>query len=73
MVSRQNLPGLSGHMQRDGHVAAALHGCGRHVWQDLALPEKLLWRPVSPKHAPGLSPIAHSPRDPILKNCRDAP
>lgn len=51
MVSRQNLSGLIGRMERDGHVAVAASGqdrrsrvvtmtaSGRHVWQDLALPK----------------------------------
>ena len=51
MVSRQNLSGLIGRMQRDGHVEIAPDGrdrrsrmvtmtkSGRHVWQDLALPK----------------------------------
>lgn len=51
MVSRQNLSGLVGRMQRDGHVAIAPGGqdrrarvvtmteSGRHVWQELALPK----------------------------------
>ena len=51
MVSRQNLSGLIGRMERDGHVEVAPHGrdrrsrvvtmtdSGRHVWQDLALPK----------------------------------
>lgn len=51
MVSRQNLSGLIGRMERDGHVAIAPDGRdrrsrvvtmterGRHVWQDLALPK----------------------------------
>jgi DNA-binding MarR family transcriptional regulator len=51
MVSRQNLSGLIGRMERDGHVAVAADGrdrrsrvvrmtnSGRHVWQDLALPK----------------------------------
>ena len=51
MVSRQNLSGLIGRMERDGHVAIAPDGrdrrsrvvtmtdSGRHVWQDLALPK----------------------------------
>jgi DNA-binding MarR family transcriptional regulator len=51
MVSRQNLSGLIGRMERDGHVAVASSGqdrrsrvvtmteSGRHVWQDLALPK----------------------------------
>ena len=51
MVSRQNLSGLIGRMERDGHVAVAPDGrdrrsrvvtmtnSGRHVWQDLALPK----------------------------------
>ncbi len=51
MVSRQNLSGLIGRMERDGHVAVAPHGqdrrsrvvtmtpSGRHVWQDLAQPK----------------------------------
>jgi len=50
-VSRQNLSGLIGRMERDGHVAVAASGqdrrsrvvtmteSGRHVWQDLALPK----------------------------------
>ena len=51
MVSRQNLSGLIGRMERNGHVAIAPDGSdrrsrlvtmtpsGRHVWQDLALPK----------------------------------
>lgn len=51
MVSRQNLSGLIGRMERDGHVTVAPSGqdrrsrvvtmtdSGRHVWQDLALPK----------------------------------
>ncbi len=51
MVSRQNLSGLIGRMERDGHVEIAPDGrdrrsrvvtmtdSGRHVWQDLALPK----------------------------------
>ena len=51
MVSRQNLSGLIGRMERDGHVAIATAGqdrrsrvvtmtaSGRHVWQALALPK----------------------------------
>jgi DNA-binding MarR family transcriptional regulator len=51
MVSRQNLSGLIGRMERDGHVVVAPDGrdrrsrvvtmtdSGRHVWQDLALPK----------------------------------
>ena len=51
MVSRQNLSGLIGRMERDGHVEVAPDGrdrrsrvvtmtdSGRHVWQDLALPK----------------------------------
>ena len=51
MVSRQNLSGLIGRMERDGHVAVAPDGqdrrsrvvtmtdSGRHVWQALALPK----------------------------------
>ena len=51
MVSRQNLSGLIGRMERDGHVEIAPHGSdrrsrvvrmtasGRHVWQDLAQPK----------------------------------
>jgi DNA-binding MarR family transcriptional regulator len=51
MVSRQNLSGLIGRMQRDGHVAVAPDGrdrrsrvvtmteSGRHVWHVLALPK----------------------------------
>jgi DNA-binding MarR family transcriptional regulator len=51
MVSRQNLSGLIGRMERDGHVAIAPDGrdrrsrvvtmtdSGRHVWRDLALPK----------------------------------
>lgn len=51
MVSRQNLSGLIGRMERDGHVAVAADGrdrrsrmvrmtdSGRHVWQALALPK----------------------------------
>jgi DNA-binding MarR family transcriptional regulator len=51
MVSRQNLSGLIGRMERDGHVAIARDGqdrrsrvvtmtdSGRHVWHALALPK----------------------------------
>lgn len=51
MVSRQNLSGLIGRMERDGHVEVAPDGrdrrsrvvtmteSGRHVWQVLALPK----------------------------------
>jgi DNA-binding MarR family transcriptional regulator len=51
MVSRQNLSGLIGRMQRDGHIAITTDGrdrrsrvvtmtdSGRHVWQDLAQPK----------------------------------
>jgi DNA-binding MarR family transcriptional regulator len=51
MVSRQNLSGLIGRMERDGHVAIAADGrdrrsrvvtmtdSGRHVWRVLALPK----------------------------------
>ena len=51
MVSRQNLSGLIGRMERDGHVTVAPDGqdrrsrvvtmtdSGRHVWQQLALPK----------------------------------
>ncbi len=51
MVSRQNLSGLIGRMERDGHVAIRSDGqdrrsrivnmtdSGRHVWQALALPK----------------------------------
>ena len=51
MVSRQNLSGLIGRMERDGHLVVAPDGrdrrsrlvrmtdSGRHVWQDLALPK----------------------------------
>jgi DNA-binding MarR family transcriptional regulator len=51
MVSRQNLSGLIGRMERDGHLAIAPDGqdrrsrvvtmtkSGRHVWQALALPQ----------------------------------
>jgi DNA-binding MarR family transcriptional regulator len=51
MVSRQNLSGLIGRMERDGHVEIApddrdrrsrvvtMTTSGRHVWQDLALPK----------------------------------
>jgi DNA-binding MarR family transcriptional regulator len=51
MVSRQNLSGLIGRMERDGHVVVATDGrdrrsrvvtmtkSGRHVWRDLALPK----------------------------------
>ncbi len=51
MVSRQNLSGLVGRMERDGHVAIGADGrdrrsrivtmtpSGRHVWEDLALPK----------------------------------
>jgi DNA-binding MarR family transcriptional regulator len=50
-VSRQNLSGLLGRMERDGHVAMAADGrdrrsrlvtmttSGRHVWQVLAQPK----------------------------------
>jgi DNA-binding MarR family transcriptional regulator len=51
MVSRQNLSGLIGRMERDGHVVVAAGGrdrrsrvvtmtaSGRHVWQELAQPK----------------------------------
>jgi DNA-binding MarR family transcriptional regulator len=51
MVTRQNLSGLIGRMERDGHVAIAPDGqdrrsrvvtmteSGRHIWQALALPK----------------------------------
>jgi DNA-binding MarR family transcriptional regulator len=51
MVSRQNLSGLIGRMERDGHVTVAQGGqdrrsrvvtmtdSGRHVWRVLALPK----------------------------------
>ncbi len=51
MVSRQNLAGLIGRMERDGHVAIApdsrdrrsrvitMTEAGRHVWRDLAQPK----------------------------------
>lgn len=51
MVSRQNLSGLIGRMERDGHVVVAadgrdrrsrvvrMSGSGRHVWQELAQPK----------------------------------
>ena len=51
MVSRQNLSGVIGRMERDGHVAIAPDGhdrrsrvvtmtdSGRHVWHALALPK----------------------------------
>lgn len=51
MVSRQNLSGLIGRMERDGHVAIApdpqdrrsrvvtMTESGRHVWQEQALPK----------------------------------
>lgn len=51
MVSRQNLSGLIGRMERDGHVTIAPDGqdrrsrvvtitdSGRHVWHELALPK----------------------------------
>jgi DNA-binding MarR family transcriptional regulator len=51
MVSRQNLSGLIGRMERDGHLAVAPHGedrrsrvvtmtdSGRRVWQAQALPK----------------------------------
>lgn len=51
MVSRQNLAGLVGRMERDGHVAivqderdrrsrlVTMTTSGRHVWRDLALPK----------------------------------
>jgi DNA-binding MarR family transcriptional regulator len=51
MVSRQNLSGLIGRMERDGHVEIApderdrrsrvvtMTASGRHVWHDLALPK----------------------------------
>ncbi len=51
MVSRQNLAGLLGRMERDGHLTVApdtrdrrsrivtMTEAGRHVWRDLALPK----------------------------------
>jgi len=51
MVSRQNLAGLVGRMERDGHVAivqderdrrsrlVTMTESGRHVWQELARPK----------------------------------
>lgn len=51
MVSRQNLAGLVGRMERDGHVAivqderdrrsrlVTMTTSGRHVWRELALPK----------------------------------
>lgn len=51
MVTRQNLSGLIGRMERDGHLAITPDGqdrrsrvvtmtaSGRHVWQTLALPK----------------------------------
>jgi DNA-binding MarR family transcriptional regulator len=51
MVSRQNLAGLVGRMERDGHVAivqderdrrsrlVTMTASGRHVWRDLAQPK----------------------------------
>ena len=51
MVSRQNLAGLVGRMERDGHVAivqderdrrsrlVTMTESGRHVWRDLARPK----------------------------------
>lgn len=51
LVSRQNLAGLVGRMERDGHVAivqderdrrsrlVTMTDSGRHVWQALALPK----------------------------------
>lgn len=51
MVSRQNLSGLIGRMERDGHIAVAadvrdrrsrvvtMTSSGRHVWQVLAQPK----------------------------------
>lgn len=51
MVSRQNLSGLIGRMERDGHVVVGTHGqdrrsrvvtmtkSGRHLWQARALPK----------------------------------
>ncbi len=51
MVSRQNLSGLIGRMERDGHVAVApddqdrrsrvvtMTATGRHVWNALAMPK----------------------------------
>lgn len=51
MVSRQNLAGLIGRMERDGHISVApdardrrsrlvtMTEAGRHVWRDLALPK----------------------------------
>ena len=55
MVSRQNLSGLIGRMQRDGHVAIAPGGqdrrsrvvtmteSGQHVWQVMARPKILAY------------------------------
>lgn len=55
MVSRQNLAGLIGRMERDGHVAIAadpddrrsrivtMTASGRRVWQDQALPKIKLY------------------------------
>ena len=55
MVSRQNLSGLIGRMERDGHVAVMPDGrdrrsrlvtmteSGRHVWQVLAQPKILAY------------------------------
>lgn len=55
MVSRQNLSGLIGRMERDGHVAIAPDGrdrrsrlvtmtdSGRHVWHALARPKILAY------------------------------
>jgi DNA-binding MarR family transcriptional regulator len=55
MVSRQNLAGLIGRMERDGHVAVMPDGrdrrsrlvtmtaSGRHVWQVLAQPKILAY------------------------------
>jgi DNA-binding MarR family transcriptional regulator len=55
MVSRQNLSGLIGRMQRDGHVAIAPGGqdrrarvvtmteSGKHVWQEQARPKILAY------------------------------
>ena len=55
MVSRQNLSGLIGRMERDGHVAVGTDGrdrrsrvvrmtdSGRHVWQVLAQPKILAY------------------------------
>lgn len=55
MVSRQNLAGLLGRMERDGHVAVVadtrdrrsrivtMTESGRHVWHDLARPKILAY------------------------------